>query len=440
MKKVDEILIQCIDDIRAGRASLADCLDRYPDERHELEPLLRIAVSIEEPADVRPSDAFKVRARVNLIEHIYAGQTGKKTTRAPSQTGVRLGWYTGWTRAVAIAVAVVLFFSATGTGTAFASQSSLPGDTLYPVKIGTEQLQRITTFDDAAEVELELKFAGTRLDELEELTGMPADQTAMYADSYDRVVTMSIISFTPDESEKIYMAQSDRIALAVAGYEKNINLAIAMSAEIKDGEASMEKVALAILNHFERLDRIEDEASEDTREAVNNSREIAVNGHINAIQNLAKVNPVRATEINLRAIQNRLERAESRASKGNGKGVEDALQEYEKLRRFSEEISDSAETEGHDTGAVNEMNARATTGQLESLGSIYGSVSEETKGAVEQAVGVAVEEHGQAVQWLKQKDGQEDIPIEPPLPDEIPDEVKQNIQESIPKSPGNGRK
>jgi len=432
VKRIEEILTQCIEDIKAGRASLEDCLDRYPYVRHELEPLLRVAMSIKEPADIRPSDAFKVRARVNLMEHIHASQSGKKAMRSPSQAGVRHGWYTGWARAVAIAVAVILFISAAGTGTAFASQSSLPGDTLYSVKLGTEQLQRIITFDDAAEVELELKFASTRLDELEELTNMPADHTAMTTASYDRTLTMSIINITVNEPKKAYATQSDPIAIAVAGYERNLNLAITKAEKVRDGETSLETVALAILNHLDRLDEIEDRASEGAREAIIDSKEIAIN--------LAKVNQVRATEINLQAIQGRLDRAEAEAAKGNEKGAEDALQGFEKLRRFGEEISNSAGMRGQDTRAIDEMNARATTGHLETLGSIYGNVSQETKGAVEQSMGVAVEEHGKAIQGLQQQGAQGDIPTEPSLPNDIPDDAKKNIQESGSKGSGNGRR
>ena len=401
---------------------------------------MRVALNIKESTDICPSDAFKVRARVNLIEHIHASQSVKKAMRSPSQAGVRHGWYTGRARAVAIVVAVILCISVAGTGVAYASQSSLPGDTLYAVKLGTEQIQRIITFDDVAEVELELKFASTRLDELEEIANMPADQTAMNNDRYGKILTMSIINFTPNESKKTCTTQSDRIAIAVAGYVRNINLAIAKAERVRDSETSLEMVALAIINHLDKLDEIEDRIPEADRASVVHSKAIAINGHIQTLQNLAKVNPVRATEINLQAIQGRLDRAEAEAARGNGKGVEDALQEYEKLRRFGGEVSNSAKTEGHDTRVVDEMNARATTGHLESLGSIYGNVSEEMKGAVEQVLGVAIEEHGQAVQGLQQQGAQGDIPTEPSLPNEIPDDVKKNIQESVSKGSGNGRR
>ena len=404
MKRVEEILAQCIEDIKAGKASLSDCLERYPNMRRELESLLKIALSIKEPSDIRPSDAFKIRARVNLMEHIHASQSGKRAPRSLSQAGVRHGWYTGWARAVAIVVAVILCISAAGTGTAYASQSSLPGDTLYPVKLGTEQLQRVITFNDAAEVELELKFANTRLEEIEAIAGKRPDKTSV----------------------------------AVTGYERNLNLAITKAEQIGDSETSRETVALEILNHLTRLDEIEDGVPEAAREAIINSKEIAINGHIRALQNLAKENPVRATEINLEALQGRLRRAEVEAERGNGKGVEEALEQFEKLRRFGEDISSSAMMIGYDTRAVDEMNARATAGHLETLGSIYGQVSQETKDSVEKTMSVSVEEYEQAVKGLQQQGALGDIPTVPPIPDDIPNEVKGRILQPESKGSSNG--
>ena len=72
MKKIEEILAQCIEDVKAGRCSLEDCLSKYPSMRKELEPLLQLALSIQEPPDVKPSAAFKMRARVQLMEQIHA--------------------------------------------------------------------------------------------------------------------------------------------------------------------------------------------------------------------------------------------------------------------------------------------------------------------------------------------------------------------------------
>ena len=46
LKKFEDILVQCIEDIKAGKSSIEDCLDRYPSVREQLEPLLRTALEI----------------------------------------------------------------------------------------------------------------------------------------------------------------------------------------------------------------------------------------------------------------------------------------------------------------------------------------------------------------------------------------------------------
>ncbi len=79
LKKFEDILVQCIDDIKAGRSSIEDCLDRYPSMREQLEPLLRIALEIREPPpDIKPSSSFKVKARVWLMDQIHDRQAVTK--------------------------------------------------------------------------------------------------------------------------------------------------------------------------------------------------------------------------------------------------------------------------------------------------------------------------------------------------------------------------
>ncbi len=35
MRKFEDILVQCIEDIKAGRSSIEDCKDRYPSMREQ---------------------------------------------------------------------------------------------------------------------------------------------------------------------------------------------------------------------------------------------------------------------------------------------------------------------------------------------------------------------------------------------------------------------
>ena len=140
LKKIEDILAQCIEDVKAGRSSIEDCLGRYPSVSKELEPLLRIALGIQEPPAIKPSPAFKVRARVQLMEQIHAK---KAVTRWPwfRYSGqVKPTLYKRRFNVVAIIVAVVLAVSALGGVTAYASQDSLPGEVLYPVKLALSRL------------------------------------------------------------------------------------------------------------------------------------------------------------------------------------------------------------------------------------------------------------------------------------------------------------
>ena len=180
MGKKEDILALCIEDIRSGRSSLAECLERYPSMRQHLEPLLRIALSIQEPPDIKPSNAFRVRARVHLVEQIHATRNVKQT------------WYPGWLKIAALVVAIVLAASALGTGTAYAAQDSLPGDTLYHVKLGVEQVRRVLNTVDTARVKLELAFAGVRLEEMEALANEAPDRIGTVTSRYERNIAMAI--------------------------------------------------------------------------------------------------------------------------------------------------------------------------------------------------------------------------------------------------------
>jgi hypothetical protein len=73
----------------------------------------------------------------------------------------------GWQRRWAVALAAVLVLILIGAGTVTASTSSLPGDTLYPVKTATEKVQGFFTLDSEAKANFHMKLAQRRLDELE---------------------------------------------------------------------------------------------------------------------------------------------------------------------------------------------------------------------------------------------------------------------------------
>ncbi|MGA9696386.1 MAG: DUF5667 domain-containing protein, partial [Dehalococcoidales bacterium] len=61
---------------------------------------------------------------------------------------------------------VVLIFAAVGGGTVYAAQSSTPGDILYPVKTGAENIQLTLTTSPVAKARLYLQLAQKRINEM----------------------------------------------------------------------------------------------------------------------------------------------------------------------------------------------------------------------------------------------------------------------------------
>jgi hypothetical protein len=363
LKKIEDILASCIEDIRLGRSTLESCLDQYPSVREELEPLIRIALRIQEPPPVNPTESFESRARVRLMEYIHTEKTAKKSWSSIFSYISRPTLHSNRMKRLAIGAAILVVIIVTGAGTAYASHNSLPGDIHYPIKIGTEQFRRLLATDDVAEVELELAFAGTRLAELEKLTNKAPDKATM----------------------------------AVIGYEMSIEIVVVEARQTTDTGVSssmLELVAVTVIEHISTLDRIEDSSPEAAKEAVWQAKEIAVRGQVKALHSLAQQDPLRAAEINIYTMQIRLKRANDTADKGEATKAEAALGQFTQLHRLGEEITQIAKGLVHDATAVEESYARATRNHLEILGNMYGKVSEETMAAVEEAMGVSAEGHG----------------------------------------------
>lgn len=51
MKQCEDRLVKHVEDIKAGKSSIEDCLDRYSSVREQLEPLLKIALEIKNRRD-----------------------------------------------------------------------------------------------------------------------------------------------------------------------------------------------------------------------------------------------------------------------------------------------------------------------------------------------------------------------------------------------------
>ena len=158
MKK-EEILANCIEEIRSGKSTIEDCLKRYPHLGNELRSLLEIAASLK-PDEVSPSPEFKERAKMHLFDEAQP---------APVKVSPPLWkWYRMPSRILAPVSIAMLILVIAGGSTVYAAQSSLPGDSLYAVKTGVENLQLAITTSPAVKADLYLKFTQRRIDEVQQ--------------------------------------------------------------------------------------------------------------------------------------------------------------------------------------------------------------------------------------------------------------------------------
>jgi hypothetical protein len=158
-ERFDQVLNESLDRLFKGEA-LDRILADYPDLVKELEPLLRTAGASRAFSQIQPRPDFKSRAR---YEFLAAARELEAKPRRRSLFHWR--WQSAWSISLAAVVLVVL----AGAGTVAASISSLPGQSLYKVKITTEKVQLAFAFSDVTKTELNAKFANRRTIEIEDL-------------------------------------------------------------------------------------------------------------------------------------------------------------------------------------------------------------------------------------------------------------------------------
>jgi len=161
---------------------------------------------------------------------------------------------------VRIIVAIALALSALAGGTAYASQASLPGDALYSVKIGTEQVGMMLPGDDAGRAERALNFAERRVREMEAL----AEE-----------------------------GRWEHLGLAGGKYEYALNMTLARMEQATDQALAAgnvtARVAEATWRHMEVLGRIYDDVPEQAKPAIARAMEVSQRGHAAALGALERV-------------------------------------------------------------------------------------------------------------------------------------------------------
>jgi hypothetical protein len=153
-KNFENLLNECLERLLKGE-SLEQVLGDYPAEAAELEPLLRTITAARKVSDIQPRADFKARSH-------YAFMAAARELESKPARRSWFKWQPAWSISLAALAVIVLG----GGGTVLASNSSLPGDTLYSVKIVSENVQLALSTSDITKAELNARFADRRTDEI----------------------------------------------------------------------------------------------------------------------------------------------------------------------------------------------------------------------------------------------------------------------------------
>lgn len=147
MKDFQATLRECLKNIEDGSASVEECLVRHPEHAEQLKPLLHTVHLLNRGRNIKPSSTFHAYTRAALIQyartHPRRGRVGMPMLRRAALT---------------ISILIAALF-VTGTVNA---QTALPGEADYPIKLASEQVWRVLTFNT---IDVNISITGRRLQE-----------------------------------------------------------------------------------------------------------------------------------------------------------------------------------------------------------------------------------------------------------------------------------
>lgn len=299
----------------------------------------------------------------------------------------------------------VLLFSL-GIGV-FAQNSELPnpgltpGNPFYFLESITESIGTFFTFGELRKAERYAALANERVAEIQAVA--------------EKV--------SPKALEKAFQRYDKLIEKALAKVES-------AEAKGKDTAEVSEKVAEATAKHLTVLEGVLEKVPEQAKTAITKALEVSQKGHDNALRALARERAQKATELNLKTAEAKLNKANKKADEGETEEAEEAVEEFENQQKLGEEISQIAQGLGEDTTTIEQLVGKATSHHLEILAEIYEKVPEQAKSAIEKAMTTSIKGHEKVVEALQKKDAIDNVPEEVPMPDKIPAEVRNRVRQN----------
>ena len=238
-RDLDRLVDKCFTRMQTDGWSVEQCLDAYPEYREVLGPLLTLGEQMHAYLAPHPPDPeFANNAGIRLQNRLGSRRKRASSNKIPS--GRQSRWFLRPAYVLA-SVALVITLLASGVGVVGASASSLPGDTLYGVKLAREQLALTFSLTPGGDQALLTRYAEERLEEADALLAQ------------DRL---------------------DDLPTALEGFESAVGRLESLGDQNDELEpGSLEHLQNRLDNHIQVLQAVIEKAPEQAREALQNALE-----------------------------------------------------------------------------------------------------------------------------------------------------------------------
>lgn len=287
-------------------------------------------------------------------------------------------------------------------------------------------------------------FGGTAYAQEEEVLpdpGITPDSPFYFADKWSKQLALMFTFKAENKVQKALQYAEERLAevdtmitrnrvkeATEANNEYHNYLAVAtqyMERAQNNGIDSSETITLAVSKHLGFVNDSIAGAPENAQMILTQTRERARTCQGTALMSLARGDPEKAIQINLMLMERQLNRINAQVERKQAAGLQEELQEYERLSHLGEEISQIARGLGKGT-TVDQLVGQATAYHLQVLAQVHQRVQEQSQQAIENAIQNRIENHERVVTELKAQNKLGQVPEEPPIPAEISEKMKQS--------------
>ena len=323
-REFDNILDECLDRVMKGQ-DIETILALYPEHAAELEPLLKTALDTRNAAAIKPRPEFRQRAGYEFQAAIREMPAHK--ARNPFR------WQLSWMAPVAIVIVLLL----AGGGTVVAANSSLPDSPLYRVKLATEAVQLAFASSDMAKAELYARFADERVQEIVKMADKGNTQQVEKVTERMNNQLIAMANLTAAGGKSVATANYNKLQAPAVNPAPAMNATLppettetsaGQSSEVQTTQAATDNTPPVIVTQSPETNTLRSPTQKDGaghENGYNNKNTNQKNDRHGKLKN----NLVKKTEENLKALQDRLEKAPEALKPAIQRAIDILLNGYE---------------------------------------------------------------------------------------------------------------